>query len=584
MVQSRDFYGPAPKEPGRGPMYLPHLVGGLFTGREAELARLDTAFATPESTVSGVRPVVVHGRGGIGKSTLAAHWAATRRGEGQTVWWIVADRPAAAEEGLAGLGAALLGRDATGQPLEALAEHAFGWLNGHAEWVLVLDDMRRPADAEPVLARLDGAVEGRVLITTRQDTGWESTARQIIALDVLSREQAVKLLAATVTAEHPSADLDGADELCRELGCLPLAIEQASGYLTAASRTPRAYLQTLAAYPAQAYDHHRAGDDCDRTIARIWHATLDHLNTEAPLTETVLRVLAWFAPDQIPRAVLDGLPDLLAPSDLGGRRFWTRRRHRPAQPEPADDRAVAEAVKRLASHKMITLSDDGRSINVHRLVQTVARTPTSAGASDDIDAARRHATILLDRICTRDPDEPSGWPLWRALMPHIDALADHAPPDTDTPTTSRLLGNAGSYRQRQGAPTRAITHLQRALAAALRLQGEDHPDTLDARDALANAHLAAGDVEEAIALYEQTLAVIVAMRRNDHPEALDARGNLASAYQVAGDLEQAIALYELTLADCRRVLGEDHPTTRTVHDRLRVALRERGNGGMPSTS
>ncbi|MFI6517510.1 hypothetical protein ACIBF1_18290 [Spirillospora sp. NPDC050679] len=39
VVQGRDFYGPmyfnppAPAEPERVPVYLPHLVGGLFTGR-----------------------------------------------------------------------------------------------------------------------------------------------------------------------------------------------------------------------------------------------------------------------------------------------------------------------------------------------------------------------------------------------------------------------------------------------------------------------------------------------------------------------------------------------------------------------
>ena len=45
---------------------------GLFVGRAGELARLDAALAGP----GGVVVQAVHGLGGIGKSTLAARWAA----------------------------------------------------------------------------------------------------------------------------------------------------------------------------------------------------------------------------------------------------------------------------------------------------------------------------------------------------------------------------------------------------------------------------------------------------------------------------------------------------------------------------
>ena len=50
---------------------------GLFVGRAGELARLDAALAGP----GGVVVQAVHGLGGIGKSTLAAHWAAAHAAE-----------------------------------------------------------------------------------------------------------------------------------------------------------------------------------------------------------------------------------------------------------------------------------------------------------------------------------------------------------------------------------------------------------------------------------------------------------------------------------------------------------------------
>ena len=54
---------------GLGNVPLP----GLFVGRAGDLARLEAALAGP----GGVVVQAVHGLGGIGKSTLAAHYAAT---------------------------------------------------------------------------------------------------------------------------------------------------------------------------------------------------------------------------------------------------------------------------------------------------------------------------------------------------------------------------------------------------------------------------------------------------------------------------------------------------------------------------
>jgi hypothetical protein len=62
---------------------------GLFVGRAGELARLDAALAGP----GGVVVQAVHGLGGIGKSTLAAHWAAARASEYTLTWWITAATP-----------------------------------------------------------------------------------------------------------------------------------------------------------------------------------------------------------------------------------------------------------------------------------------------------------------------------------------------------------------------------------------------------------------------------------------------------------------------------------------------------------
>ena len=511
----------------------------LFVGREEVLADLRAALTAG----SGV--VVVAGLGGVGKSTLAARYAATCSGDHAVAWWITADTPAAIDAGLAALAVALQPTLSRALPLEALREWALQWLACHDGWLLVLDNVNNPADIAPLAGRI---ATGRFLITSRLAVGWHAITSSVVRLDVLSVDNAVDLLTRIAPGQT-----DGAEELCAELGCLPLAIEQAGAYLAETAISPRAYLALLAGYPAAMFESMAVAGDPGRTIARIWRVTLDRL-ADDPLAGQVLRIVAWYAPDPIPRALLNALAD---PPDL----------HR--------------AIGRLAAYSMLTTGDDV-TITVHRLVQAVARTPDAADphrAPALINDARTQATTLLDGAIPPAWDDPAAWPTWRTLLPHIDALAGHAPADTDTAATGRLLNQAGLFLDNQGAPARAIRFLHRALLARQRVLGKDHPDTLTSRNNLAHAYQSAGDLGRAIPLFEQTLTDRRRVLGKDHPDTLGSRNNLARAYRAAGDLSRAIPLYEQTLADCVRVLGEDHPSTLTSRNNLAYAYHEAGDLG-----
>ena len=350
----------------------------LFVGRAKELASLDAALARP----GGVVVQAVQGLGGIGKSTLAAHWAVARASSHTLTWWITADSSSSIDAGLASLASALQPALAGVLPTEALRERAVQWLAAHQGWLIVLDNVTSPADVSPLLAQ---AVSGRFLITSRRATGWHNLADPI-RLDVLSPVEALDLLTQITVAVRPG-DLDGAAELCEELGFLPLAIEQAGAYLAEAGITPRDYLDLLEQYPADMYQATAEGGDASRTIARIWHVTLDRLAGE-PLTGEVLRILAWYAPDDIPRTLLSGLG---------------------APP------ALTTAIGRLAAYSMITAVPD--VLGVHRLVQVVTRTPDPGDPHRDpqaIETAREQATHQLAAAIPDDWQAPAQWPAWRA--------------------------------------------------------------------------------------------------------------------------------------------------------------------------
>jgi hypothetical protein len=90
---------------------------------------------------------------------------------------------------------------------------------------------------------------------------------------------------------------------------------------------------------------------------------------------------------------------------------------------------------------MITLTDT--TISVHRLVQTVTRAHDPGRDSID-DHTISHpgltAGALLAEVLPPDPmNNVAGWPSWRALLPHVDRLAECLPGDTDDSTMSFLL-------------------------------------------------------------------------------------------------------------------------------------------------
>ncbi|RLK22586.1 tetratricopeptide repeat protein [Micromonospora sp. M71_S20] len=521
-------------------------VRRLFVGREDALGWLDRTVLDPGVVVVQA----VHGLGGIGKSTLVAQWAATHRDEHRPTWWITADSPAALDAGLVALAVALQPGLGAALPSPALREWAVRWLACHDGWLLILDNVIDPDHITDLLARLP---RGRILVTSRRATGWPDLVTPL-HLDVLEPDQAVDLLTEIVSRAGAAIDPADAAAVCDELGYLPLAVEQAGAYLAQTRVTAGDYLRLLGQHPAHMYRDGGEGRAAERTIARVWQVTLDAL-ADDPLPGRLLRTLAWYAPEAIPR-------DLWHHTGGDG------------QEEPA----VVRAIGRLAAYNMLTVDPITRAVTVHRLVQAVARTPDRDDPhrqTDDITAARSAATKALTAALPDGWRNPTTWPAWRALIPHIDALATvtraHST-DSDRGAQAYLLNQAGLFLHEQGSLPQTIAYLEQVLTDLRRVLGDDHPDTLVSVSNLAGAYRAAGDLGRAMPLFERVLTDSRRVLGDDHPDTLVSASNLAGAYRAAGDLGRAVPLFEQALADVRRVLGNDHPHTRIVHDNLQAAI------------
>ncbi|MFD0338926.1 tetratricopeptide repeat protein [Streptomyces sp. NPDC127117] len=478
---------------------LPGSASGVFVGREDALDRL-RCMLTESGDAAVTQTGAVHGLGGIGKSTLALHYAVRYRDTYTLVWWINAESPELIETGLAALATRLCPNWAAHATAEERTAWAVAWLQWHPGWLLVFDNVEHPDRLRPYLGSLPG---GHHLATSRKATGWH-TIGPTLPLDLLDPAASVNLLCKIAYGGRAptSEQREEAEALAAELGYLPLALEQAGAYLHQTGKEIAAYRRAL----PRMLSKHSEGTDPERTVARVWNQSLKAIRERDPLAVTLLNAAAWLAPDNIPRTLLTPLA-----SDV----------------DEADD-AVDEALGVLHAYNMITLSSHTPTFSVHRLLQVVLRTPVPG--TDHPTMGRSTAEQALVASLS-----PSGEPLlatirqWEELMPHITALATNIPPASATDATIKLFDRSAIQARQAGQSARAIPLLSVTLAQYEQVLGETHPDTLISRNNLADAYREVGDLARAVPLFEATLAQYEQVLGETHPNTLISRNNLARA-------------------------------------------------------
>jgi hypothetical protein len=193
--------GPGPG--GQLPRQLPLAVRG-FTGREAELGFLAGLPGGPgPGCADTVVVCAIGGTAGVGKTTLALHWAHRVAGlfpDGQLYVNLrgfgPSGMPVTPAEAVRGF------LDALGVPPErvpagdAAQEGLYRSLLAERAMLIVLDNARDEAQVRPLVPASPASV---VLITSRsQLAGLAADGARLLTLDVLSRDEAVRLLSARI--------------------------------------------------------------------------------------------------------------------------------------------------------------------------------------------------------------------------------------------------------------------------------------------------------------------------------------------------------------------------------------------------
>jgi tetratricopeptide (TPR) repeat protein len=531
----------------RGPVVAGKVpqVPPAFQSRADLLARLRGA----GPGVSVVRAVT--GMRGVGKTQLAAAYARECRDAGwRLVAWVNAEDTTATLSGMAVV-ADRLGIDKSGRTLEDVSLEVRNRLEADGEeCLIVFDNVTDPEAVRPYVPSLGSP---QVLITSTEHAA--VALGKPVQVAVFTEEEAVAFLA----DRTGRADVDGARALAGELGYLPLALSQASAVMVARHLAYDVYLRRLRAYPAQRFLPEAKGEPYPRGTAEAILLSIDTLKSadQAGLCLRLLSIVSVLSPDGVPR-------DLLYTGE-------------PAETSAERADAVDEALSRLAEASLLTFSGDDSSPTViaHRLVMRVVR--ERAAHDGTLTSVGAEACELL-ALAAEPLGEP--WkhrPAARELVRQVIALTDHLAPQAsaDRQLAEALLARRGwalsCLNELADSASQASAIGGPLVADFVRMLGDSHPDTLEARNGLATAYRAAGQIAEALALHERTLADRIRVLGADHPDTLASRNNVAKAYEAAGRTAEAIPLYERTLADRVRVLGEDHEDTLMSRNNLAAA-------------
>ncbi len=534
-----------PNFPGTLPAIwnIPHLRNPNFTGREEVLNQLHNAMETSEHSA---RTQAIHGLGGVGKTQLALEYAYRHTADYKTVWWIRAEEPITRASDYAALAAKLDLQEKDDHDQNVIVAAVKHWLSHNPDWLLIFDNA---PDAESVKDCLPQGNGGSVIVTSRNPI-WSGVASPL-KVPVMPEEDAVSFL----TKSTEQADQEAAEVLAKEVGYLPLALAQARAYIEVTGISIADYIKLF----QERKELLKLGklNDYPDTVATTWEIAFDKIQNKSAASADLMRLIAFFAPDDIPRDLIQ----------KGAKHLPKRLSETVKDPLTFND-----AVSALMRYSFIEASPQG--ISIHRLVQAVMRN----GLSDK--ETKKWAAIavrIVNDAFPFDNDDFRNWGHCEPLLSHAQAAAEHAERmGVEQNAASQLLNKCGVYLYSRAQYAQAEPLYKRALAIRENALGPDHPNVAISLNDLAVLYDTQGKFTEAEPLHKRALAIKEKALGPDHPNVATSLNNLAGLYYTQGKFHEAEPLYQRALAIDEKAYGPNHPEVATDLNNLAMLYKTQG--------
>jgi class 3 adenylate cyclase/tetratricopeptide (TPR) repeat protein len=503
-----------------------------FSGRDEELATVRSALERDGAIA------VLHGLGGIGKSSIAREYGWRSRDEYSVVWWLSAESEDGVIDGLLRLGKMFVEGLERLEDRRAAAQRVVNSLLGGFDKpvLLVFDNLEDDA-----LMRTWLPHSARALATSR-NSAWPDDI-VTISLHTWSIDAAIDYL------RRASGRTDLTEEQAREiaesLGVLPLALAHAGAALRSMRvMSPQRYLEYINEHLNKA----PRGAEYPRSVFATFRTAIEQAEQQAAGAAAILCLAASFAPDAIPdelfRQTADHYADGLRPTLSEGIALDLRS-------ATAGELQLDEALSALDRLSLLRFAQSSQTYGVHRLVQLAAHDLAGENAA----AWRICAVSVVDGAFPEKIDVPT-WPQCERLLPHARTVLDVLPDDCTFTPAARLATQCADYLWQRGEYTAAEQISKRGLAICENALGPDHPDVARSLHVLGMVYWIQGRHAEAEVVFSRALAIREKTLGPDHPDVARSLNSLGLAYP---DQAEAEPFYARATAIWERTLGPEHP-------------------------
>jgi tetratricopeptide (TPR) repeat protein/transcriptional regulator with XRE-family HTH domain len=576
--------GPVPPLDGLVPRQLPHALAH-FVGREAEMSTLTGLLDRPGDPSGAVVISAIGGTAGVGKTALAVQWAhrvSASFPDGQLYMNLRGFDPSMSQMDPAEVIRAFL--DALGVPADGLPAQAdaqaglYRSLLADKRMLIVLDNARHEGQVRPLLPASPASL---VIVTSRNQLSGLAAAdgARLLSLDLLTRDESVRLLTSRIGARRAAAEPGAVDEIAASCAFLPLALAVAAA--RAAAR-PRFSLTELAVELRGAADRLDVldADDPAVSVGAVFSWSYQQVSPGAARLFRLLGLhpgpdisvpaagsLAGIDRAEAGRLLRELVRDCLISEHAPGRyashdllRAYAVRRARDCDSEPERGAAIG----RLLDHYLHSAC---RAALLLRPSQTIELAPPRPGAVPEQPGDHRQAVAWFDAehqvllavvaLATETGADSHAWQIPWAMVAYFRSrglLHDRVPLLSGALAAATRLDDAfgqaeslrglGAAFAKIGEYEQARAHLERCLTLFRRLG--DQMGEAFAQQNLSSLAEAQGRYSDAIDHGEEALRLFQATGHAVAAAAL--LGDIAWFHALLGNYQQARAFCEESLA------------------------------------
>ncbi|RYN19951.1 hypothetical protein AA0112_g10877 [Alternaria arborescens] len=543
------------------PSIIPFSRNLRFVGRESQLVELEAKLFSSEQTTT---TLAIVGPGGTGKSQLALEVAHRTRQNNKdcSVFWMDASDKDSLYQSYASVAQKLsvLGWDDDQADMKQLAKRCVVEMSAR-QCLLIFDNTENTtlrsggsfateaADLADFLPQ--SKLCSVIFTTTNINTALALAPQNIIALQELTLDTALRMLQVRLARPLANAEQQEAEHMLRELSYLPLAVMQVAACMKASDMTVQEYRSRLDDHKELAIEH--SGDSSGGRLQDP--SVQDPVDAALFLSMNEISRDNAFAADCLFLAACVDRKDILF--DLV---------------EATSTQAREDAIEILDKYALITRRPAESALDIHRLVHQALRKRLQVQGRL-IQWTRRAITQLLWVF----PDDDHGnRSKWRRLLPHTQYALSHSPTDDDDEDRLELASKCAIALYSDGRYEEAEELQVQVMETSKRVLSDEHPDTLTSMANLALTYWNQGQWKEAEELQMQVMETSKRVLSDEHPDTLTSMGNLASTYWNQGQWKEAEELEMQVMETSKRVLSDEHPDTLTSMGNLASTYSNQG--------